>query len=290
MYVLEIPMNEADIQYFEQNPKKATIWMSKKMENKGKELRWSQMPIEEKKQFDEAQCKELSQVMTSRALRSLSAAEEIQVDKNQVMSMRWVMTIKGDGLAKARLVVLGYRQPNLTSVQSSAPTMSRTARNLLLTLIANFGFLLTCGDVSSASHQAAQSLEREDLYVWAPAELAVMYGARPDFPVKILKICKAFYGLVHAPWSWFDHVTSTLHHGWKPLLSDRCVHILQDESGRVVGLCGLHVDDFIVTGDHGSPVFVEADRKLKAAYRRGKWQEKEFTFAGCDLVQHGDSA
>ena len=272
------------------NHRKSSIWLSKKLENKGKELRWSQMPMSQKEQFDEAQAKELSQVLVSKAVRSLSAQEEMAVDKSKVMSMRWVMNLKADNQAKARLVVLGYQQPNLTSVQASAPTMSRIARNLLLTLCANFGFFLMCGDVSSAFLQADQSLENEELYVWAPAELAVLYGALPNFPMKILKICRAFYGLVHAPRKWFDHVVQTLaSHGWQQLLSDKCVHILI-ENGKVCGLCGLHVDDFIIAGDRKSPTFVQADNLLKDAYRWGKWQDREFTFAGCDIVQREDGS
>ena len=293
-YVLEIPLEEAELDYLSEHPKRATAWLAKKMENKGKELRWSQMPLSQKKEFDEAQCRELSQVMASKAVRSLTAQEELKVDRSQVMAMRWVMTLKGDGTPKARLVVLGYQQHNLTSVQASAPTMSRISRNLILTICATLNFLLSAGDVSAAFLQAAQSLEGEDLYVWAPAELAVLFGACPDNPMKILKICKAFYGLVHAPRKWFDHVASTMEaHGWMRLLSDRCVFVLHappdaPDAGRIVGVAGLHVDDFLIGGDRSCEYFLEAEKKLKAAYRWGKWQQGEFTFAGCDIKQHSD--
>eukprot|EP00438_Fugacium_kawagutii_P033053 Skav206312 [mRNA] locus=scaffold3460:26186:29314:+ [translate_table: standard] len=290
LYMFEIPLDEKELNYLEEHPKKASIWLSKKLENKGKELRWSQMPLSQKMEFDEAQSKELSQVLVSKAVRSLTAQEEMTVDRSKVMAMRWVMNLKAENQAKARLVVLGYQQPNLTTVQASAPTMSRIARNLLLTLAANFSFTLMCGDVSSAFLQADQSLEEENLYVWAPAELAVLYGADPDFPMKILKICRAFYGLVHAPRKWFDHVVQTLHkQGWQQLLSDKCVHILI-EDGKICGLCGLHVDDFIIAGDRRNHRFQEADRLLREAYRWGKWQEKSFTFAGCDIVQREDGS
>ena len=172
--------------------------------------------------------------------------------------------------------------------------MSRISRNLILTICATLNFLLSAGDVSAAFLQAAQSLEGEDLYVWAPAELAVLFGACPDNPMKILKICKAFYGLVHAPRKWFDHVASTMEaHGWMRLLSDRCVFVLHappdaPDAGRIVGVAGLHVDDFLIGGDRSCEYVLEAEKKLKAAYRWGKWQQGEFTFAGCDIKQHSD--
>ena len=202
------------------------------------------------------------------------------------------MTLKGDSTPKAYLVVLGYQQHNLTSVQASVPTMSRISRNLILTICATLGFVLWAGDVSAAFSQAAHWLEGEDRYVWAPAELAVLFGACPDNPMKILKICKAFYGLAHASRKWFDHVASTMEaHGWMRLLFDRCVFVLHTppgspEAGRIAGVAGLHVDDFLIVGDLTSERFLEAEKKLKAAYCWGNWQHLEFTFAGCDIKQH----
>jgi hypothetical protein len=288
IYVLEIPMEEEDIQYLAEKPRRATAWMSKKLESRSKELRWSQMPIEQKYLFDEAQSKELSQVLTSKAVRSLSRQEEMNIDHSKIMSMRWVMTVKAGGDAKARLVVLGYQQHNLTSVQSSAPTMSRVAMNLVLTICACLHFWIASGDVSSAFLQASQSLEGEDLYVWAPAELAVLFGASPDRPIKVLKICRAFYGLVHAPRKWFDHVVPTLKsQGWQQLLSDQYTFILVD-NGRIVGACGIHVDDFLIGGDRTSEKFLKAEKDLQQAYRWGKWEHRSFSFAGCDLRQNDD--
>eukprot|EP00435_Cladocopium_sp_Y103_P013234 s2397_g3.t1 len=229
--VLEIPMDEEDIRHLSEKPRRATAWMSKKLESRGKELRWSQMPLEQKYQFDEAQCRELSQVLTAKAVRSLSQQEELKVDPAKLMAMRWVMTVKAGGEAKARLV---------------------------------------------------------DLYVRAPAELAVLFGAPPDQPFKILKICRAFYGLVHAPRKWFDHVVGTLKsHTWQQLLSDQCTFILIDD-GRTIGAAGIHVDDFLIGGDRTNKKFQEAEHALQNAYRRGKWQHKSFTFAGCDLRQDDD--
>ena len=287
-YALEIPMEEKDILYLTEKPRRATAWMSKKLESRSKELRWSQMPLEQKYLFDEAQSRELSQVLVSKAVRSLSRQEEMKINHSKIMSMRWVMTIKCGGDAKARLVVLGYQQHNLTSVQSSAPTMSRVARNLVLTICACLHFWIASGDVSSAFLQASQSLEGEDLYVWAPAELAVLFGAPPDKPIKVLKICRAFYGLVHAPRKWFDHVVSTLRsQGWQQLLSDQCTFILID-NGRIVEACGIHVDDFLIGGDRTNEVFLKAERDLQQAYRWGKWEHRSFSFAGRDLKQNDD--
>ena len=224
LYVLEIEINSDDLEVLTRHPKRASIWMSKKMQSKGKEHLWSKLSISQKKDFDLAQAKELSNVLQSKALRSLSDQGWANLDRRKIMQMRWLLTTKQDGTAKARLVVLGYQAHNITEVESAAPTMSRLSRNMLLAMCSNRGLQVRAGDVTSAFLQASQSLESEELYVWAPAELAVLFGADPSHPTIPLKVLRAFYGLIHSPRKWFEHITTTLKKiGWKPLLADPCV-------------------------------------------------------------------
>ena len=289
-YAFEFELEKEDQDYLLRHPRKAAIWLSKKMKEKGKEDRWSELSLERKKEYDVAQAKELSNVLQSKALRALTAQEWCKLDGRKAMQMRWVLTTKQDGSAKARLVVLGFQAHNLTEVQASAPTMSRISRNMMLAMCANKKFRIRAGDVTSAFLQASQSLEDEDLIVWAPAELAVLFGAQPSNPIMPLKVCKAFYGLVHAPRKWFEHVRATLFsHGWEALVSDPCVFLLRDSAtAEVIGLAGLHVDDFLLGGQEGHPEFEEARRQLNDAYRWGKWEMDSFTFAGCQMVQKAD--
>lgn len=181
-YMKEFELTEDDFAWLAKNnnEKKANVWLSRKMMEKSKEVTWSKLPLEEKKKFDLAQAKELSQVATSQALRNLTAEEEATLDLSKVMNMRWVLTFKGDGSSKARLVVLGFQAHNLTSVETASPTMSKTGRNVLLAITSNLKLKCNTGDVSSAFLQTQESLEDQDLTVWAPPELAVMLGARPE--------------------------------------------------------------------------------------------------------------
>ena len=229
-YALEMDVTPAEGEWLSRHPRKAAIWLSKKMEAKSKEETWSKLPLSKKKEFDLAQAKELSQVMTSKALRALTRSEELALDRSRVMSMRWVLTFKGSGAAKARLVVLGFQAPNITEVETASPTMSKLGRNLVLTATAAKHFVLKSGDVSSAFLQAEASLENEQLTVWAPPELAVLYGGDPTEP-KALRVLKAFYGLVHPPRKWFESVVATLtRSGWRQLLGDKCVFVLMEQT------------------------------------------------------------
>lgn len=287
-YALEIPVDGKDLETLTKSPQLSSIWLSRKMLEKGKERRWSQMSLEEKKGFDLAQAKELTNVLSAKALRSLTEDEHLNLDPAKVMQMRWVLTVKNDGTYKSRLVVLGFQQANIAEVQVSAPTMAKLSRNLVLLVCANYGFLLKSGDVTSAFLQALESLEDQNLVVWAPAELAVLFGADPHHPVMPLKITKAFYGLVQSPRCWFMDVCKTMKaHGWQNILADRCVFVLYD-GDDLIGIAGLHVDDFLLGGLETHPKYVEAEKMLMNAYKWGKWQQGEFEFAGCNIRQLPD--
>jgi hypothetical protein len=181
-YALEIDVDEATADYLRAHPRKAAIWLSKRMQEKGKEHHWQHLPLERKKDFDLAQAKELSNVLQSKALRGLSRDETMQLNPKKCMQMRWVLTTKPNGDAKARLVILGYQAHNLTEVQAAAPTMSRMSRCMMLAICANLGLSIRSGDVTSAFLQTNRSMEDEDLVVWATPELAVLFGASPEHP------------------------------------------------------------------------------------------------------------
>ena len=98
--------------------------MNQKMAEKPKEVSWKSLTLDQKKEYDEARANELSNVLSSAAVRALSKQELQGVDPRKVMGVRWVLTWKASGKAKARLVVLGYQARNLTEV-AAAPTLSR---------------------------------------------------------------------------------------------------------------------------------------------------------------------
>ena len=157
---LDIDENDFEWLAKNKNRRRGAIWLSKKTAEKGKEIDWKRLPLCEKKEFDLAMAKELSQVSISRALRNLTEEEHARLDPAQLMQMRWVLTRKGDGSAKARLVVLGLQAHNLTEVETASPTMSKVGRNLLLTVAASMKMTVKAGDVTSAFLQTNTSLQR----------------------------------------------------------------------------------------------------------------------------------
>ena len=59
---LDIDENDFDWLAKNKNRRRGAIWLSKKMAEKGKEIDWKRLPLSEKKEFDLAMAKELSQV------------------------------------------------------------------------------------------------------------------------------------------------------------------------------------------------------------------------------------
>eukprot|EP00439_Symbiodinium_sp_Y106_P046021 s3318_g5.t2 len=164
-YAFEIEMEDKDWKAITSKPRRAHVWMSKKLQEKSKEVSWRELTLEQKHGYDEAQAKEISNVLKTMAVRALSASELKNVSYDRVMKMRWVLTTKSTGLEKARLVILGYQSPTLLSTQSSSPTLSRLGKLLLLTTVANNKWLLESADVTSAFLQSQSDLEKDDLYV-----------------------------------------------------------------------------------------------------------------------------
>ena len=97
--------------------------------------------------------KELSQVLAAKAVRRLSQEEELNLKPERSLRMRWVLTWKytesGDKKAKARLVILVYQHPELSSEPTAAPTLGKMSRHLKLQACALHKLRVHFGDVSS---------------------------------------------------------------------------------------------------------------------------------------------
>ena len=288
-YAFEIEMDAREWKAFSAKPRKAHVYMSKKLQEKGKETNWRELSLQQKMEYDEAQAKEISNILKTEALRSLTSSELKNIPLERVMRMRWVLTTKSTGLAKARLVILGYQSPTLLSTQSSSPTLSRLAKLLLLTVVSNKKWLLESADVTSAFLQALSDLEKDDLYVCAPAELGAAFGGDGSSDGTILKVLRAFYGLVDSPRRWHETVTAVLEkQGWRPVSADRCLYVLFDKDLELVGIAGVHVDDFMIAGELSSTTYRTARESLEQAFTWGRWEKHQFEYAGCDLVQKED--
>ena len=108
------------------------------------EVNIKKLTTDERAQFRAAQHKEMNQWISNDVI---SICQRAGIPKERVMTMRWVHTWKvaedtGETKAKARLVVKGFTDPDLTEIRAESPTLSRLSRQLILQLSAWRGFRL----------------------------------------------------------------------------------------------------------------------------------------------------
>ena len=307
-YVYEITLDIDDPRAFLNNN---TLYITKKIQSASKEIVYKQLKPEDQLLFDEAMAREVNEVMNSAALRSVEKWQEqqdAQEHSERIIGMRWILTWKileepsppssteptvvtQDGLrkAKARVVLIGYKHPDLTAynrhgqpeLRTASPTLSKVGRALLLQATANDEHKLECADATSAFLQATSEEESRRIWTRGVPELRHAYGVKDN---GLLRLIGAIYGLTNAPRIFWRDVDRRLQKiGFIPTRLDPCVWTYQSKDGTVIGRVGTHVDDFLIAGKADHPEWQQARQQVQDMYRWSPWRAGTFTFAG---VQH----
>ena len=121
-----------------------------------------QMSLEERRKFDPAKQKEIKNYVVNDVLEKLEPHEK--PPRETILRMRWVLEYRLDEnenkSPKARIVILGYLDPDYENRPAASPTMTRNTRQLLLQFGAWMGFSAAKGDVSGAFLQG-RNLQRD---------------------------------------------------------------------------------------------------------------------------------
>ena len=141
------------------------------------------LSAEDKAEFLKAKQKELDQWVSNSVF---SIVRRAGVPLDRIMAMRWVVTWKtadDDATkrkAKARLVVKGFTDPDLTAVRAESPTLSRLARHWLLQVAASNKWKLVKGDVKTAFLQGSKTEAARNIFVDPPQDTKEpQYHRRP---------------------------------------------------------------------------------------------------------------
>ena len=186
------------------------------------------------------------------------------------ISTTWVMTQKGDE-ARARLTARGYEEED--SFPKDSPTMQKHSMRILLSLAALNKWTIETTDIKSAFLQG-NKLERE-VFVKPPKE-AEMKG-------KLWKLEKCLYGLKDASRQWYKKVQDKLDDlGFKRSKYDQGL-FYKLQGGKLIGMIGLHVDDFLTCGGKIFEQTILPD--LLKAFEVGKSEAEEFVYTGFRLTQ-----
>ena len=291
------------------------LYVKRILESKNTEVSYRQLAPEHIPLFDEAKAKEVSEVLGSLALRAIQSKEEFEdamKHPERNIPMRWVLTWKpiippeppepgkpttvvadGSRKAKARVVLLGFRHPDLVKrnpvtgqheLRTAAPTISRTGRNLLLQCFAFDEHRLESADAKSAFLQADNLEESRRIWTTAVPELARAHNVKPG---ELLRVLGAIYGLTNAPRIFWKDADGKLQKlGGKPHPMDRCIWTFVDpKTGIVCGRIGSQVDDFLIGGDEKNEHWQHVRSQIKKMYQWSPWQSGDFIYAGCHLRQ-----
>ena len=268
------------------------------------EVKLSMLSHEERKAFQEAKQTEIKNWI---ATGTVSKILRSKLDPQQILRCRWLLVWKDRDTnipnqnaensqssktpklsthkPKARLVVLGYLDPNLTEVPRDSPTLGRQSKMLLLQLIASYGWSLGSFDIKAAFLQGRPQKDR--LMGLEPVpELAEAMKLQPN---EVCKLDKSAYGLIDAPFLWFKTLCDELTNlGFQPSPFDQCLYVLRDPSNdKLAGALGVHVGDGIYGGNE---FFHNQIRKLEEKYPFGSKKSQAFTFTGIDMRQNPDNS
>ena len=174
------------------------------------------------------------------------------VDRSRIIGCRWVLTWKTssdpDNLQKtpkARLVLVGYQDPDLGRIATDSPTLRKESKHLILSLCASRKWQLWGAGIKTAFLSGDASCR--NIHFRPPPEVRTLMGLGEG---ELLRLEKAAYGLAEAPRQWFLRLTRELKEaGLEVSALDPCVFYLRDPGSReLLGVCGIHVDDLIGGG------------------------------------------
>ena len=274
------------IQQFRNNPKVVTALIASAAKKSHAEVSYKNLNQTEKGLFDVAKKKELQCWLDTNTVKSIL---KTRVHPDRIMSSRWILTWKPCDVSpsgykpKARLVVKGFQDPEIGSLQTDSPTLSRDGRMLLLQTIASKRWRLQNFDIKTAFLRG-RSESRQLAMVPVP-ELKEMMGLKDG---EICSLDGNAYGRVDAPILFYREFRRQLESlGFEAHPLDNCLYLLRNQENpeELDGILGTHVDDGIGGGNQR---YEQVLKLLQQTLPFGSQEYDRFRFTGLDLEQLPD--
>ena len=177
---------------------------------------------------------------------------------------------------KSRWCLQGHLDPDLDQKLGEgllqSPTLSQIGRMILMQLVTSHQWDLQLVDIKGAFLEAGERFR--PLFAHLPA------GGIPSVPEDVLEVVGNVYGQNDAPAAWhkaFD--TAACEFGWERSLFDACLYFLRDDSGRLCGVMGVHVDDTALGR------FEKTVKDLRTRFPYRKWRIQSGEFCGAFYSQ-----
>eukprot|EP00435_Cladocopium_sp_Y103_P002384 s4317_g1.t1 len=256
------------------------------------EVKEKNLSTNELKLFQGAKTKEIQSWLSTETVRRIARN---QIPEEQILRSRWVLTWKPvepspqdptpPAKPKARLVILGYEDPQLESLARDSPTMGKDSRMLILQFAASAKWKIRSFDIQTAFLRGSRQ-DGRILGMEPPEEMRTLMNLQPW---ECCELLKSAYGLVNAPLLWYEELKSALlglNFVMSPL--DPCTFVLPRQDGKGIhGLVGVHVDDGLGAGNE---TFERAIAQLERRYPFGSKKESDFIFTGIHIHQQWDGS
>eukprot|EP00435_Cladocopium_sp_Y103_P001047 s2611_g1.t1 len=298
----EVLLTTEDLQQcFNKNYKQQEAFLASTAKKQRSEVKMHQLTKEEQEMFRKAKLKEVESWLSTDTVRKITRSA---IPEAQLLRTRWVLTWKSiDAIEqqelgvtkkpKARLVILGFEDPFIDTLERDSPTLGRDSRMLALQVISSHQWPVRSFDIRTAFLRGSRQ-DGRILGIEPPEEMRQLMGLEDHHACELLK---GAYGLINAPLLWYMELKSallSLNFVMSPF--DPCTFVLpkrksqcrhgdqQDDSG-IHGILGVHVDDGVGGGDE---VFQAAIAKLESRFPFGNKRQGSFTFTGIQVDQQSN--
>lgn len=258
------------------------------------EVKLTELSPEERKEFDKAKQSEMANWIQT---GTLTKVLRNQIPEEQILRSRWILTWKPldasdqtsarSHKAKARLVILGYLDPQIENIPRYSPTLNKTSRMLIRQVLATHMWQVCSFDIKAAFLQGQPQSSR----IMRLDPVPEMRQAMSMKLNEIGKLNKGAYGLIDAPYLWYCALVKELTClGFETSPFDPCLFILREpadssKAGQVAGIIGIHVDDGI---GGGNEYYHSKISQLEKKFPFGSRKMSSFTFTGIEINQRAD--
>eukprot|EP00971_Amphidinium_carterae_P145961 2893124-Amphidinium_carterae.2 len=258
---------------------------------KRKEISFLHLKKPDQERFKGAMQTEWENILQPHSAKLLSLEDSVRIRetpelRERIVPTRWVLVEKDMGVgeatkAKARLVLQGFRDPDLHDLEVASPTLSKDSLPVVLQVIASFKWTMLIADIKGA-FMKSRPLNRKQgpLYAAMPSLGTLPLAADR---VQLIEIRCAWYGLNDGPKEFYESFHSEVSKlGCRRSKLDPCVYSWFC-NGVCEGVFGVTVDDMVCGGTQRFRKQV-LDR-LNQRFPFGKLCERKGRFTGRDLEQ-----
>lgn len=239
----------------------------------------------DKKLFEKAMQKEWQSWVENKVM---SLTKRHGIDPERIIRARWVLVWKKSSdpdnktkTPKARLVLVGWQDPELGRIATDSPTLRKESKSLILSICSSKKWRLWGADIKTAFLSGDAS--NRELYFKPPKEIQEWMKLSSE---DVYRLEKAAYGLAEAPRAWFLRLSREMSEaGLTRSNLDPCLFTLTKKVGnqtKLLGICGVHVDDIIGGGE---PQMDQVLDRLRAKLPFGDYRTYTIRYTGIEIRQ-----